>query len=232
MAEVFLIRHGQASFGQLNYDALSDLGHKQTKICGGYLFEHVFKPDDKIQFVSGALTRQRETMENILSNNSHRYDYSVMDNFNEFDHDNVLEVAFKHYGSREAFMQEVAKQPDPKKYFHKLYVKAVDQWMNNPDDTSYNERFSEFNNRVETGFKQLLAACESGGKIVLTSSAGPISLCLQQSLGLNGQSAFALNDVMSNASITRLIFNENKISLSYFNASQYLTSAGCPVSFR
>ena len=232
MAEIFLIRHGQASFGQLNYDALSALGHKQTKVCGEYLFANEFKPDDKITFVSGALKRQQETMENILSKTDHNYDYSVLDNFNEFDHDNVLEVAFKHFGSRDAFMQEVAKQPDPKKYFHKLYVQAVDQWMSNPDDPSYNERFSEFNNRVESGFKQLLSACESGGKIVLTSSAGPISLCLQQSLGLNGQSAFALNDVMSNASITRLLFNENKISLSYFNASQYLTSAGCPVSYR
>jgi len=232
MAEVYLIRHGQASFGQLNYDALSGLGHKQTKVCGEYLFEHVFKPDDNILFVSGALTRQRETMENILSKTDRNYDYSVLDNFNEFDHDNVLEVAFKHFGSREAFMQDVAKQPDPKKHFHKLYVKAVQQWMENPSDTSYSERFSEFHQRVETGFKQVLDMCESGGKIVLTSSAGPISLCLQQCLGLNGQSAFALNDVMSNASITRLLFNENKISLSYFNASQYLTSAGCPVSYR
>ena len=232
MAEIFLIRHGQASFGQLNYDALSDLGHRQTKVCGDYLFEHVFKPDDKIMFVSGALTRQRETMENILSKTHQNYEYSVLNNFNEFDHDNVLEVAFKHYGSRDAFMTELAKQPDPKKHFHKLYVQAVNQWMNNPDDPSYSERFTDFNKRVEAGFKEVIDSCDSGEKIVLTSSAGPISLCLQQCLGLNGQSAFALNDVMSNASITRLLFNENKISLSYFNASQYLTSAGCPVSYR
>jgi len=43
MNEIYFIRHGQASFGEENYDRLSDLGVKQAKhlarhlakICGG-----------------------------------------------------------------------------------------------------------------------------------------------------------------------------------------------------
>ena len=39
MSEIYFIRHGQASFGEENYDRLSDLGVKQAK----YLARHLAK---------------------------------------------------------------------------------------------------------------------------------------------------------------------------------------------
>ena len=36
MAEILLLRHGQASFGSDDYDALSDLGHVQAAINADY----------------------------------------------------------------------------------------------------------------------------------------------------------------------------------------------------
>jgi phosphohistidine phosphatase SixA len=30
MAQLYLVRHGQASFGAADYDKLSDIGHKQS----------------------------------------------------------------------------------------------------------------------------------------------------------------------------------------------------------
>ena len=39
MSELILIRHAQASFGEENYDKLSDLGHKQARLLGGFFKE-------------------------------------------------------------------------------------------------------------------------------------------------------------------------------------------------
>ena len=34
MASIYLVRHGQAGFGKLNYDQLSDTGHQQGELVG------------------------------------------------------------------------------------------------------------------------------------------------------------------------------------------------------
>ncbi|HBD39143.1 MAG TPA: histidine phosphatase family protein, partial [Cupriavidus sp.] len=36
MATLFLVRHGQASFGAANYDCLSDTGRQQSRWLGEY----------------------------------------------------------------------------------------------------------------------------------------------------------------------------------------------------
>ena len=58
MASLYLIRHGQASFGSANYDQLSALGQRQADLSG-----HFFA-DIGLHFgqaVSGDLSRQQET---------------------------------------------------------------------------------------------------------------------------------------------------------------------------
>ncbi|EXF47276.1 phosphoglycerate mutase family protein [Pseudomonas sp. BAY1663] len=37
MGSIYLIRHGQASFGAENYDVLSPLGYRQSEALGDYL---------------------------------------------------------------------------------------------------------------------------------------------------------------------------------------------------
>jgi broad specificity phosphatase PhoE len=58
MALVYLIRHGQASFGAADYDVLSSTGHLQGKLVGDELRRRGVRPD---QVWSGTLKRQRET---------------------------------------------------------------------------------------------------------------------------------------------------------------------------
>ena len=58
MATIYLVRHGQASFGAENYDKLSDLGCRQATVVGEYF------RDQGIHFdavYSGDLSRQRNT---------------------------------------------------------------------------------------------------------------------------------------------------------------------------
>ena len=63
MPEIYFIRHGQASFGSENYDNLSNLGKRQSKIVGSY-FKKIDLTFDRI--ISGTLNRQLQTCNHII----------------------------------------------------------------------------------------------------------------------------------------------------------------------
>lgn len=62
MATLFLVRHGQASFGADDYDRLSDVGHRQSRLLGEYLADRAVRP---VRVMTGTLLRQRQTWEGI-----------------------------------------------------------------------------------------------------------------------------------------------------------------------
>ena len=62
MAELYLIRFAQASFGADDYDKLSELGHKQSYALGKALASQGMQPDTLIMSV---MPRHRETIEGI-----------------------------------------------------------------------------------------------------------------------------------------------------------------------
>ena len=64
MATIYLIRHGQASFGAANYDQLSELGQRQADATGEYLARLGIALDAAY---SGDLSRQRETCQRVLA---------------------------------------------------------------------------------------------------------------------------------------------------------------------
>ena len=63
MAEIYLVRHGQASFGAENYDKLSELGFKQAVLLGEYWKRRDMSFD---AIYMGDMVRHRETAEGIL----------------------------------------------------------------------------------------------------------------------------------------------------------------------
>ena len=58
MGSIYLIRHGQASFGAENYDVLSPLGYRQSEALGDYLAQLDVTFD---RCLSGELERQQDT---------------------------------------------------------------------------------------------------------------------------------------------------------------------------
>ena len=231
MADIYFVRHGQASFGQQNYDELSDLGHEQARVVGRSLALHC-QPS---LFISGTLKRQQQTLENVLQG----FDTSLVADaeqttlpaFNEFNHDNVLNVVYPEYRDRSKMVTELAKHPDPKKHFHKLYQQAVKRWIE--DDGVFEERFEDFESRIQTGLMDLISKADKGQTIVVVSSAGPIAMCMKQAMGLSVEKAFALNEIMANSAVSRILFNEQgDMNLSFFNSYQHLPLNNVKITYR
>ena len=64
MGEIYLVRHGQASFGAADYDQLSDLGFEQARRLGLWLAE----TGQRFNLaVTGALRRHHQTAASCLT---------------------------------------------------------------------------------------------------------------------------------------------------------------------
>ena len=73
MASVYVVRHGQASFGTDNYDRLSELGCRQAEVLGHYFDSRGLRFD---AVYTGNLERQRKTAEIAVGSHGreHRVD--------------------------------------------------------------------------------------------------------------------------------------------------------------
>jgi broad specificity phosphatase PhoE len=234
MSTLYLVRHGQASFGKEDYDQLSELGYQQAKIVGEYLT----KITQPAIFVSGSLKRQKQTLEEIKKGFSDKIIQTAksleLDAFNEFDHRNILEVVYPKLRETHADMlASVTTCETALKDFLILYKAAIHRWVKNEGD--FNENFSAFTSRIEAGLQSLmsLAKADQSSDIILVSSAGPISSCMQFGTDMSAENAFSLCDVMVNTAISSLKLNEDSAPvMSYFNNFQHLVHGESEVTYR
>ena len=84
MATIYLVRHGQASFGAENYDKLSDLGCRQAQVTGAY-FRDTGVVFDAVY--SGDLSRQRETARLAIASQPAEIAHHIDPRFNEIEND-------------------------------------------------------------------------------------------------------------------------------------------------
>jgi len=64
MGAIYLLRHGQASFGSANYDQLSPTGHAQAQALGAALRTRGVTPD---HVVCGTMQRHVDTAKGALA---------------------------------------------------------------------------------------------------------------------------------------------------------------------
>lgn len=213
MAKIYLVRHAQASFGLENYDQLSDLGLQQST----HIPKHFNAAPQA--FYRGDMQRHAQTLEGGFPDAA----FEVLKDLNEFDHVNVLKTHRPEILERDKAIELVMSQPDPKKFMEQEFKTAMLKWMNNSDN-AYTESFAAFEarcmNAIDTMVQRALANNQK--EIVAVTSGGFISLVLMKLLHLPQEKMIELNMNVANTSVTCLLFNREKISLSYFNNYSHL----------
>ncbi len=236
MSELYLIRHGQASFGKENYDQLSPLGYQQSEQLGMAMS----KISQPTLIVRGDLTRHAQTQDACLKGMDceqellgKNCEFTVTKAFNEFDHDNILAVAFPQYAERERLVHDMKQQPNPRKAFHKLYVESINRWISGRFDEEYAESYTQYEQRVMDGYQQLIAQSVGQSRIFIFTSGGPIGTCMKSVLGVSTEKSFRLNEMLANSSVTKIVFNQNgEHNLSFFNSYAHLEQNGISVTYR
>ncbi|WP_111497524.1 MULTISPECIES: histidine phosphatase family protein [Marinobacter] len=218
MATLYLIRHGQASFGKANYDQLSDTGWEQGRVLGRWLADKV----TPAALFCGDLQRHRETVTAIGEGYGQPLPELQIDpGFNEFDHEAVVHALKPAWADRDAMARDLATHDKPRKAFQQAFAEAVQRWVSGEHEADYPETWAAFQARVGAALQAAIDGA-NGGDVLVASSGGPIAVVMQQLLGLDDRRALALNEVIANTSVTRILFSGGRRSLSGFNGYAHL----------
>lgn len=216
MASLYLIRHGQASFGADNYDSLSELGKDQCRRLGVWWRERGHAP---ARVLVGPMLRHRQSAVEFLAGYEQPLEMVSLDGLAEFDHENVLEVYRPDFADKRVMAGFLATTPRPRQAFHHIFTEAVRRWHDGRFDGEYNEAWPHFKARVLASFDRLRS--DSGDALVFTSG-GVVSVMVQKVLSLTDANTFAINATIHNSSVTRMLYRTDETSLHSFNSTAHL----------
>jgi broad specificity phosphatase PhoE len=215
MAELYLVRHGQASFGAENYDELSSSGFAQCRWLGEYFVQAGLSFD---RVVTGTMRRHAQTAYALLTAMGGQPVEIVQDaGLNEYDF-HALFSALGESGLAPGLLAE-----SPMKHFYKGLKQVLLLWSEHKLPGRVPESWGRFQARVE---RARLAIQRMGGKRVLVvSSGGPIAVFAQQVLQAPAAAAIALNMQIRNSSVSQYVLNDRAMSLVTFNTLPHLEQA-------
>ena len=222
MGSIYLIRHGQASFGAKDYDNLSTLGIKQSQMLGQH-FSNIGLNFDTIY--TGAMRRHQQTADACLQAMGRQSPGTkTIDEFNEYDHEQVFQAHKPEFKDKAKLVQFLASQDKPQKAFHLLFTQAFDRWASGKFDGEYDETWPAFNARCKRGLDAISKNASASQHIAVFTSGGPIASNIQQHLNIPDENIHTINWSMVNCSITHFLYNSSGVNLGYYNNYSHLES--------
>jgi broad specificity phosphatase PhoE len=225
---LLLVRHGQGSLGTSNYDELSELGHRQSRLVGARLARADLRVS---QAWCGALARQRCTARTVLAElGPPPGELRTDDRLDEYDHLGVL--AADHAGDIQAASRAgdpfaSAVTPESRLALQSALDEAIGRWIQGGD--GYPEPHSAFTARVEAVIAELTAL---PGTTMAVTSAGVIAVACARFTGLPADRWPALARVVVNTSVTRLITGRTGTHLLTFNDHAHLEADRSLITYR
>jgi len=224
MASIYVIRHGQASFGEENYDKLSTLGARQATVLGEYL------RDCGIHFdatYSGDLQRQRKTAELATVEQPQKFEHHIDPRFNEIQNDEQFEVLLPVVLDRNPALQAlVDKGFSSSKDYQKVLKDVFNYWVSPSCPKSDIQSWADYSANVGNALEEIIRTQGSGKTIGLFTSGGTIATIAAQVLGLGSEHVYSFYEPVINCSVTQLFYSADRVSLSYFNDHSYLDLLG------
>ncbi|MCH2191634.1 MAG: phosphoglycerate mutase family protein [Gammaproteobacteria bacterium] len=218
MTSIYLIRHGQASFGKENYDELSALGEKQAIHLGRSLAQRLPFFDSVFM---GSMKRHKQTalgcLEQFENSIGLRDSLDIDIGWNEYDHAEILRVLRPEFETAASMMEFVKKQENPKAFFELSFNQAIEKWMSGEHDQQYSETWREFKVRVHGALERVIEASQGQRHIAVFTSGGPISLLSQSLLGVDERKLMRMNWTLMNCGVTKIIKTRTRSFLSSLN---------------
>ena len=222
MGTLYLIRHGQASYGEVDYDRLSVRGQAQARAVGTWLA--AAKVD--ATYV-GPLVRQQQTIGSARET-AGIPEPTTMPELAEYPAFEMLQHFVPRLVVEDPKFAQIKTAPTPRlldEAFHTILAKwSRDEWT-----IDGVERAVDFVARVRGGLDRILRAAASGARVAAITSAGPIGVAVGLVFGITPERMIRSSIVIRNASITEIRFRStdfdwqpDKVSLVTFNVTSHL----------
>ncbi|MBC3767428.1 histidine phosphatase family protein [Neptunicella marina] len=213
MGSIFLVRHGQASFGADDYDQLSEVGVKQACRLGQEL-QRRFSSIDAV--VHGDMRRHLQTMHYCMQEFIQlKFEPILHAGWREYDHQHILGQFNSVLATPKSIHQHLAQFDNPQQVFRQYFTDAISHWINGERD--YDESWQQFTQRVEHAWLQLQDVAKDKKRVLVFTSGGPIAFICLQLLGLSHQQFLRVNWMLNNCGVTKVVMSKQGPVLSTFN---------------
>lgn len=214
MGTLYLVRHGQASFGADDYDQLSELGWQQSRRLGQYWRERF---GDELHFetvLTGSLRRQQQTWHGIAEGAQlQEIPHLEWPGLNEYDSQAVIT----------AIHPEPLPKPDtPELYRHhfRLLRQGLQAWMRGDSTPQGMPSYADFVAGIMGALDHVRS--QFSGPVLLVSSGGPISTAVGHLLSTPAEVTIDLNMRYRNSAISEIDYNPKRHSLVSYNHLPHL----------
>ena len=230
MGRLLVVRHAQASFLSQNYDQLSELGEKQSRLLGEYWARHRIVFD---RVCTGPANRHQQTAQIVREaclKNGHDFPEPVMmDEFDEFHGDAVLSKSLPQLLSNNPricelhnAMQNSRTENEKRANFQRLFEAVISMWARGEIAPQNVETWQDFCTRVNRGLASFLADGKKGEAAAIFTSGGPVSMAVQRALHLSAQDTLRTAWMARNSSFSEFLFSGERLTLSSFNSFPHL----------
>ncbi len=224
MSLLYLIRHGQASFGADNYDKLSPMGIKQACVLGAHLADIGVVPD---AVYSGAMSRQMHTAEDVRRCYRERGiivpELVLKNGLNEFDSSSIIISQLPEMQEQDPLLAEhLPRMYESRESFKRIFEGAMLRWVSGAFDKPGVESWKDFSARVSLSITQIMEEQGKGKNVFIFTSGGPIAAALQFVLNLSPETAIRLNWQIVNTSYAKFMYNAGRITMACFNCTAHL----------
>jgi broad specificity phosphatase PhoE len=232
MSHLLLVRHGQASFLEQNYDMLSAKGEAQSRMLGEYWAGHKLRLD---RVYSGPRVRQQQTAR--IVGEAYRAagvpwpEVDTMDEFDEFRAEAVIEQALPPLLESDSRIRDMYNdferaqgQANRFKTFQRLFEVIVGRWATGDLPVPGIEPWPDFCDRVKSGLARLSGNGHRGQTIAVFSSGGPTGVAMQRALQLSTQATLKTAWMVANSGYSQFVFSGDRFTLTSYNSYPHINN--------
>ncbi len=217
MGTLYLVRHGQASFGAADYDQLSELGARQCERLGAWFQSRGMSFD---AVLTGTLRRHAQSLAAIEAGLGAHHEAQPWPGLNEYDSEAVVRAV--HPGALPA-----PDTPEAVRQHFRLLRQGLAAWMAGEVQPAGLPAHADWVAGIVAALDHVRAQ-HAGGDVLIVSSGGPISHAVGHVLGLAADAVIELNLYLRNSALTEFKVNPKRHTLISFNTLPHLDSLPAP----
>jgi len=248
---LYLIRHGQASYGEADYDRLSPRGIEQAKAVGRWaasagLDERSEEtgggdpaglaggaggraPRGIDALYAGPLRRQQQTAQHAREASGGQLPaHDTLAELAEYPAYELLQHLVPRLIAEDPRFEQLTSAPTPR-LLDLALTTILRRWSRNEWTVDGVEQIDAFVGRIRAGLDRVLRAAGSGARLACVTSAGPIGVAVGLVFGIPAERMMRTGIVIRNASITEFRFRSqnfdwqpDQLSLVTFNLTAHL----------
>ena len=213
MGKLYLVRHGQASFGAADYDQLSALGERQCVRLGEYFQARGMHFG---AVLTGTLRRHVQSLAAIAQGLEGLPQPLVWPGLDEYDGKALIAAIHPEPLAR----PDTHTAPEFFRQHFRLLRQGLAQWMAGATAPAGMPSYAEFVAGVNGALDHVRR--EFDGDVLVVSSGGPISTAIGQVLGTPHASTIDINMRIRNSAVSEMIFTPQRHMLLTYNTLPHL----------